>query len=216
MRLAVWILLVLNIALLAYFNVDGSAPVPQAGHASLHPEKIKLLTAAEITQLPKKPAAAPAPAVQYGCYEWGSFSTDSLARAQEALAGFTLSATVQQQNPQEATRFWVYIPRHANLSAAQAALSELHGLGIQDSYIVLEPQWRYAISLGVFKDEQLATKLLEEVRGRGATSAVKGVRNQEKGQASLLIGNMSTDMAAELEKLKPSFPGSELKQVTCQ
>ena len=216
MRLAVWILLVLNVALLAYFNLDKPAPVPQGAHAQLHPEKIKLLTTAEIAKLPKKPAAAPAPAIQYSCYEWGSFSTDNLSRAQEALGSFGLSATVQQQNVQEATRYWVYIPRHANLQAAQTALDELHSLGIQDSYIVLEPQWRYAISLGVFKDEQLATKLLEEVRGRGATSAVKGVRNQEKGQASLLISNMSTDMAAELEKLKPSFPGSELKQVTCQ
>src|SRR5690606_12616469 len=145
----------------------------------LHPEKIRLLSAADIAELPKKPVAAPAQAVQSGCSEWGSFATEDLARAQQALAGLGLSATVQPQSSQETMRHWVYPPRHASLSAAQAALDELHNLGIQDSYIVLEPQWRYAISLGVFKDEQLATKLLEEVRSRGATSAVKGVRNQE-------------------------------------
>ena len=218
MRLAIWMLLVLNLALLAYFNLGGTSPSAQEDrHAPLHPEQIRLLSAADIARLPKKPVTAPsASAMQYACYEWGAFSADNLARAQQALAGFSLSATVQQQSAQDATRYWVYIPRHANLQSAQATLDELHNLGIHDTYIVLEPQWRYAISLGVFKDEQLATKLLEEVRGRGATSAVKGVRNQEQGQASLMIANMSSDMAAELEKLRPSFPGSELKQVTCQ
>lgn len=217
MRLAIWILLVLNVVLLAYFNLGGPAdPAPEKEHAPLHAERIRLLSAEEISKLPKKPVAAPTPAVQYGCYEWGNFSADNLARAQQALTDFSLFAAVQQQSPQEAARYWVYIPRHANLQAAQGALDELHNRGIQDAYIVLEPQWRYAISLGVFKDEQLATKLLEEVRGRGATSAVKGVRNQEKGQASLLIRNMSSDVATEIEKLEPSFPGSELKQVTCQ
>ena len=81
---------------------------------------------------------------------------------------------------------------------------------------MFEPQWRYAISLGVFKDEQLAAKLLEDLKKKGVVSAVKGVRNQEQGQTSLLISNMSLDKVVEIDKLKPDFPGSELKQVTCQ
>lgn len=216
MRLAIWLLLLLNVLLLAYFNLDRAQPAALAGHEPLQPEKIKLLTAGDIAKLPRKPAAAEPVAVQYACYEWGSFSAANLARASEALAGFSLQATVQQQTSQEAARYWVYIPRHSSLQAAQEALDGLRKLGIEEGFIVLEPQWRYAVSLGVFKDEQLATKLLQEVRDRGVTSAVKGVRNQEKGQASLLIGDMSSDIAAELEKLKPNFPGSELKQVTCQ
>lgn len=219
MRLAIWILLLLNALLLAYFNLGRPQPAVQAAHAPLQPEKIKLLTPEQIARLPKKPApepASPTAAVQYGCYEWGSFSTANLPRARAALAQFSLDPTVKQQTSKEATRYWVYIPRHASLQAAQVTLDELHNLGIQESFIVLEPQWRYAVSLGVFKDEQLATKLLEEVRRRGVTSAVKGVRNQEKGQASLLMNNMSSDIAAEIEKLKPNFPGSELKQVICQ
>lgn len=220
MRLAIWLLLLLNVLLLAYFNLDRPQPAVQASHAPLQPDKIKLLKPEEIIHLPKKtlPEQVPVAAatVQYGCYEWGSFSTANLPRAREALTQFSLEPTVKQKTSKEATRYWVYIPRQASVQAAQAILDELHNLGIQESVIVLEPQWRYAVSLGVFKDEQLATKLLEEVRRRGVTSAVKGVRNQEKGQASLLMSNMSSDIAAEIEKLKPNFPGSELKQVICQ
>ncbi|MEO8419325.1 MAG: hypothetical protein ABI475_11440 [Methylophilaceae bacterium] len=187
----------------------------------MQPDKIKLLTPAEIEALPAPPEAADAQPlaaapVQYGCYEWGSFSTASLPRARNILAKFSLNSAVKQKTSQEATRWWVYIPRQQSLQTAQAKVEELRKLGVQESFVILELQWRYAISLGVFKDEQLATKLLDELKARGVVSAVKGMRNQESGRASLLIDQMSSVMASEIDKLKPDFPGSELKQVTCQ
>lgn len=223
MKWVVWSLLLINALLVAYFNLGTTHPTGvTASHQAMQPEKIKLLTPAEIEALPKKtPEAAEtqplatAP-VQYNCYEWGSFSTASLPRARDILTKFSMNSVVKQNTSQEATRYWVYIPRQRSLQAAQAKMEELHKLGVQESFVIQDPQWRYAISLGVFKDEQLATKLLDELKGRGVVSAVKGVRNQENGRASLLINQMSSDMAGEIDKLKPDFPGSELKQVTCQ
>jgi len=223
MRLLVWLLLLLNVLLLGYFKLSVPNEVAvQAGHEPLQAEKIKLLTAQEIEALPKKsaqvkeiPAIALTP-VQYNCYEWGSFSATNLQKARNILAKFSLNATTEQQSPQESTRYWVYIPRQKSLQEAEARVGELHGFGVDESFVVMEPQWRYAISLGVFKDEQSATKLLDELKTKGVDSAVKGVRNQEKGRASLLISSMSSDTAAEIDKLKPEFPGSELKQVACQ
>jgi len=227
MKWIVWLFVIVNILLLTFFNLDLSPPasVP-TNHQPLQAEKIKLLTPKEIEALPRKEtevkeivAVAPpvdtAP-VQVACYEWGSFSVASLRKARSILTKYSLDATVKQQSLQEATRYWVYIPRLASAEAAQAKVEELHALGVEDFFVVQEPQWHNAISLGVFKDEQLAAKLLEELKSKGVVSAVKGVRNHEKGQASLFISNMSADTAAEIEKLKPDFPGSELKQVTCQ
>lgn len=223
MKWMVWLLLLLNALLLAYFNLS-AAPVssPSLSHLPIDPEKIKLLTPQEIAALPQRPVEAaevqpiaPVP-VKYGCYEWGSFSIASLPRARNIITKFSLNATVEQQTLQEATRYWVYIPQSKSLQEAQAVLDDLHSKGINESFIVMEPQWRYAISLGVFKDEQLAAKLLEELKTKGVSSAVKGLRNHEKGQASLLINNMSSDMASEIDRLKPDFPGSELKEVACQ
>lgn len=223
MRWVVWLLLLLNALLLAYFNLSAPpAVIPSLSHQPIEPEKIKLLTPQEIEALPMRPVEAteaqpiaPAP-VKYGCYEWGSFSIASLPRARNIITKFSLGATVKQQSSQEATRYWVYIPQSKSLQEAQVALNDLNNKGVTESFIVLEPQWRYAISLGVFKDEQLATKLLEELKSKGVTSAVKGLRNHEKGQASLLINNVSSDMASEIDRLKPDFPGSELKEVACQ
>ena len=219
MKWIVWLLVTLNVLLLVYFNLDLSqAPKVQINHQPLKADKIKLLMPQQIEALPVKTTEVKeiAASTPVSCYEWGSFSAVSLQKARGILAKYSLDATVKQQSLQEATRYWVYIPRLKSAEAAQVKVEELHALGIEDFFVVQEPQWHNAISLGVFKDEQLATKLLEELKSRGVVSAVKGVRNQEKGQASLFISNMSSDTAAEIEKLKPDFPGSELKQTTCQ
>lgn len=223
MKWIAWSLLLLNVLLFGYFNLDKAPPVPQlVSHQPIEPEKIKLLMPKDIEALPLKTAeskpaeSVPAAPEQLSCYEWGSFSIANLPRARNILTKFSLDATVKQKSAQEATRYWVYLPKMPSLPMAQAKLDELHGLGVNDGFIVLEPQSRYAISMGVFKDEQLATKLLEELKLKGVKSVVKGVRNQENGRASLLISNMSADMAAEIDKLKPDFPGSELKQINCQ
>lgn len=227
MKWIVWLLVTVNVLLLVYFNLDLSQPPRvQINHQPLMADKIKLLTPEQVEALPKKAVEVkeiatvmPPPDVtpiQVACYEWSSFSVASLQKARGVLARYSLDVTLKQQSSQEATRYWVYIPRLESAEAAQTKVDELRALGIEDIFVVQEPQWHNAISLGVFKDEQLAAKLLEEVKSKGVASAVKAVRNQEKGRASLFISNMSSDTAAEIEKLKPDFPGSELKQATCQ
>jgi hypothetical protein len=224
MKLIVWFLVIVNVLLLAYFNLAPSSDNLPSGNPPLQPEKLKLLTPEEIEKLPRKEPETIEPVAyitdtvpaETGCYEWGSFSTASLLRARNVLDKYSLAATVQEQTSHESRRYWVYIPRLRSAAQAQSKVEELRVLGVEDMFVVQEPQWHNAISLGVFKDEQLATKLLEELRRRGVNSAVKGVRNQEKGQSSLFISNMSSDTAAEINELKPDFPGSELKQAICQ
>lgn len=219
MKWIAWLLVLLNVVVLAYFSLEQSKPAPvEMANAELQPEKIRLLTEQEIVRLPKKTVQSSMgnPAPEYGCYDWGSFSAANLARAREILDSLGVQATEQQLSSQQARRYWVYIPPLASAGAAQGKIDELDRLGVGEKVIVQEPQWRYAISLGVFKDEQLAIKLLQELRNRGVTSATKGVRNQEKDQASFYISNMSADIAVEIDRLQADFPGSELKQVTCQ
>ncbi len=214
------LLLLGNVLLFAYFNLPLRSGVAlQVESAPLNPEKIRLLGPEEISALPlhRLPLQAPATAAgQLACYEWGTFSRARLASARSIVNRFALDAVVIQQTAAESTRYWVYVPPLRNAAAAQARAEELKQLGISELYVVQDEQFRNAISLGVFKDEQLATKLLEELKSKGVVSAAKGVRNQENGRASLYISNMSSTLVPELEKLQPEYPGSELKQVTCR
>lgn len=212
------LLLLGNVLLFAYFNLPLRSGVAlQVESAPLNPEKIRLLGPEEISALPLRRLPLQTPAAgQLACYEWGTFSRARLASARSIVNRFALDAVVIQQTAAESTRYWVYVPPLRNAAAAQARAEELRQLGISELYVVQDEQFRNAISLGVFKDEQLATKLLEELKSKGVVSAAKGVRNQENGRASLYISNMSSTLVPELEKLQPEYPGSELKQVTCR
>lgn len=220
MRWILWLLVLVNVLLLAYFNLPKQSAVElQMSEAPLSPEKIKLLKPQEINTLPRRVIESAVPMVQpvqYACYDWGTFSRAKLASARSYLNRYALDVTVRQQSAEESTRYWIYIPSLRNAAAAQAKIEELKALGVEEMYVIQDQQSRNAISLGVFKDEQLATKLLEDLKSKGVVSAVKGVRNQEQGRASLYISNMSSELVPEIEKLQPDYPGSELKQVTCQ
>lgn len=220
MKWFLWLLLAANLLLLVWFNLPIHSPVElQFAQPQLQPEKIRLLSPEEIESLPKRvpePQMDPVPEITLGCYEWGSFSRGKLASARKFLSNYPVDVTIRPQTSAESRRFWVYIPRLPSAEAAQEKAEELKALGVVEIFVVQEQQFRNAISLGVFKDEQLATKLLAELKNKGVDTAVKGVRNQESGRASLYIANVSQDIVSEIEKLYPEYPGSELKPVTCE
>lgn len=227
MKWVAWLLVIVNLGLFGYFKLNESHPVEiVVGHEAIQAEKIKVLTAAELEAMPKKNEAAsapvaptpvpqPAPAVQTACYEWGSFSKANLSRARNILEKFSVPSELKETASQEATRYWVYIPPLPSAEKAQTKFNEVRAMGVTEIFVVQEPQWRNAISFGVFKDETLATKLLEDLHARGIRSAVKGARNHESGQSAFLIRDVADNVAEDIGKLQPDFPGSELKKITC-
>jgi hypothetical protein len=225
MRWTVLLLVLLNAVLFTYFQLGVPQPVGiKPGHEDIEADKLRILSAEELASLPKKSALIPnttpdpaQPATEStGCYEWGSFSAAGVSRVKNILAKFTLHYELRQTASQEAIRYWVYIPPLSNAEKAQAKIDEVRALGVEEVLIVQESPWRNAISLGVFKDEALANKLLDDLHARGLKSAIKGIRNHENGQASFYLKEVTEAAAAEIDKLKPDFSGSEFKKVTCQ
>jgi len=235
MKKLVGLLIVVNIGLLVYFNSDRILPAsPTIKRLEINPEKISVLSQQQIDALPKKsssvPNAKPAVAVAAmatttvpattvttatSCYEWGIFSAPSVAGAQTAVSKLSLQATVNEQTTQDAKRFWVYRPPFKSTQEAQVKVAELKALGVQDMFVVQEPKWRNAISFGVFEDEQLATKLMNELKAKGVRDVVKALRNQGKGHFSLLFKNLAEPQVTALKQLKPAFPEAELKEIPC-
>jgi hypothetical protein len=222
MKWFIWLLLILNVVLFGYFKL--SEPLPkgiQPGHEPVQAGSMQILTPEQLSALPKTSPATdasglPAAMQQVACYEWGSFPSSSVARVRQILDKFGVETNILVVAPKEAVRYWVYIPPLKSLKAAQARSDEMRSRGVQDSFVVQEPQWRYAISLGVFREEAGAIQLQEEMRSRGVLDAVKGVRNDESGQSVFLIKNVTAGMAEEIGKFRPDFPSSELRQVACQ
>lgn len=219
MKKLVWLLVVVNVALLAYFNLDYILPnTPVAKWPALNPEKISLLSQQQIDELQKKAVIAAEPivaVVSTSCYEWGIFSATSIADAQTAASKLLLQPTTKEQTSQDAKRFWVYKPPLKSAQEAQAKAAQLKVLGVQDLFVVQEPKWRNAISFGVFEDEKLAIKLMNELKAKGVRDVVKTLRNQGKGHFSLLFSHLAETQATEIKLLKADFPEADLKEVTC-
>jgi len=223
MRHFFWLLALINIGLLAYFNLDYILPnKPQLKLAEIDPDKIQVLSQKAIDALPKKekappPTATPTPPPEQtsACFEWGVFTDTNLANAQKALAKRGLTATLKEQSPVQPKRYWVYRPPLKTMVEAQKKATELKAFGVEDLFIVQEGKWKNAISFGNFEDEQLATKLLQELQAKGVKNVEKISRSQGDAHYSLMLSNLTEENSAELRKLKPNFPAADLKQTSC-
>jgi hypothetical protein len=214
-----WLLVFINLGLLAYFNMSYILPGnPEIKLTEINRNKIKLLSQAEIDSLPKKaessvPVVVAQPVAM--CFEWGIFSDASLATAQKTLAKMAIQATTKEENSNQPKRYWVYKPPVKTTAEAQKKAAEFKELGVEDLFVVQEEKWKNAISFGIFEDEQLAEKLVQELRAKGIKNVEKILRTNGKGHHSLLLGSINENEIAELKKLKPDFPAAELKEVSC-
>ena len=218
-----WFLIVINLGLLAYFNIGYIMPgEPEIKLAEINPDKIKLLSQGEIDGLPKKQTELPLmstpslePETKATCFEWGTFSDSNLASAQKILTKMSLPTTAKQQEAEGPQRYWVYRPPLKTAADAQKKAAQLKALGVEDLFVVQEEKWKNAISFGIFEDEQLAIKLMQELQAKGVKNIEKTVRSNGKGHHTLVLGKLDEKDMAELNKLKPNFPAAELKAVSC-
>jgi hypothetical protein len=221
MKLLVWLLVLLNVGLLAYFNLDLIAPKPALADRSIMPEKLKILSQAELDVMPQKVAAAElAPVavvdVATSCYKWGNFTKTNLPAAQVVLVRLGLQSEVKQEKiDNEDRRFWVYYPPLKTAELAQQKAEEIKAMGVDELFIVQDSQWRNAISFGLFQDEQLASALLNDLLTKGVKGATKALRSPGKSLNSLLIKAVTAPAAIELQKIKPEFVGTEVEPAAC-
>lgn len=226
MRWWIWLLLLLNLGLLAYFNLDKVMPPEYVVVTKeVAVDKLKILSQPELEAMPKKAVqtksdqvgAASAAVPVTSCYRWGNFSVTNLPAAQVVLVRLGLQATVHQETvAQQERRYWVYYPPLRSAELAQQKAEEIKALGVQDLYIVQDSQWRNAISFGIFADEHLASNLLNDLQARGVKGATKALRNPGKGLSSMLIQGVTAENALELQRVKPEFVGTDLVPAPCQ
>jgi hypothetical protein len=223
MKLLIWLLVLLNVGLLAYFNMDLIVPKPAMADRSIQPEKLQILSETELAAMPTKvtapPAVAEAPVAVVGassCYKWGNFTKTNLPAAQVVLARLGLQSVINQEViTQEDKRFWVYYPPLKTAVLAQQKAAEIKALGVDELFIVQDSQWRNAISFGLFQDEQLAKNLFNDLQTKGVKGVVMSLHNPGKSLTSLLIKAVSADAALELHKIKPEFIGTDLAPAAC-
>lgn len=152
----------------------------------------------------------------HACYEWGSFNLARINEAVDAANQLGIKNFVNQQTGAvENTRYWIYKPPLASAEAAQVKADELRKLGVEDFFIVQDPKWHNAISFGVFRDEQLADKLMTDLKAKGVRLLIKSTRYGGQGQAVVKLQNVTAQQFTNLQKTQPQFPDSVLKETPC-
>ncbi len=236
-----WLLLLANLALFAFMQWGGS--LTQDGgtlQPPLHAEQIKLLgfsppappSGVSPASAPQAPQPAPpplaaasaAPATQppgaaapAACLEWGEFSGSDLARANEDLAGLKLGPKLTQREVEHSIGYWVYIPPAKTHADLNGKISRLKKLGIKEFFVVQEKgKWQDAISLGVFKTEDVAKKALDHLKAKGLKTAVIGERQTRLKFTVFYVKNPEAATLSKLAEWQTGFTGIEMKAVACK
>jgi hypothetical protein len=134
------------------------------------------------TPLPA-PAPAPVPVARdlVACMQAGPFSTADARRFEARVARLGLAPRQSRiEIPyQEVTSRLVYLPPNGGREGAQRRVAELRERGVTNFFIMQNDTspLRYAISLGVFKSDGAAQKLVADLQRQG----VRGVRILPRG-----------------------------------
>ena len=221
---ALFLLMVLaNLVFFAYAQVahEGGGPERQIPLLQIAPERIRLLEAGRGARREKPPAPRksipPAPpkvatAAPGACLEWGVFAGPGVAKAEAALAKLELPAGSVARTVTDASGYWVYIPPLKTKADADRKVGELQELGVTEFFVVQEPgQWRYAISLGIFRSEEAAQTFLASLRRQKVRSAIAARRENFLKQVAFHVREPSAETVARLTLAQQEFPGTELK-----
>lgn len=121
---------------------------------------------------PTAPAPLAESAAPPACVAFGGVSAVQLdeisARIASAGPGFKLT----QSRSGAVSSWWVHVPSLGSKEAAERKAAEIRKLGVDDLFIVQDPgPAQFAISLGLYKNEAQANRLLEGLREKGVRSA---------------------------------------------
>lgn len=232
MRALFLLLLFANLAVYGWWRyqspADGSldrAPLAR----QIEPEKLKLVPPAELATTPARkpaastPAAAPpaaaAPAAAtsaapapLACLEWGSFTLTDAPRAEKLLEPLALGTRLAPRRTEETAGWWVFMPPQGSRQAALKKAAELKNLGIDEFFVVPdEGPYRWAVSLGVFRNEDAAQARLAALRTQGVRSARVGPREMVVPKLWLQVSAVDAATEARLKEIAARIEGSELR-----
>jgi len=215
------LLLLANLGFFAwiYFGAGRASDEPQLMEQQFNPQAIRLLRADQVAalaaervkQTPER-VKSPPKVTLAACLELGAFGLGDAARVQQALEPLGLGSRLSQRRAEEVASYWVFMPPQRNRQAANQKAAELRKLGVEDFFIVQEdPNFRFAISLGVFKTEEAARARLAELRTKGVRTARVGPRETSVQKVYFAVREVPDALVSRLNDLRQSFAGSELK-----
>lgn len=160
---------------------------------------------------------APEPKPTLSCYRWGEFNESEIAKAQAITSQLGIKAKRIKTTKAKAERYWVYMPPAASAEEAKKTADSLKAQGITDLYIMNSPEWKNAISFGVFSESRYAENMLKSLKAKGVTNILSAPKGQSTTNRYRL--NLSAVSKADYTQLKSKqtgFAKAKLQSSKCQ
>lgn len=209
LKFAFWILLAANIVAFATaLDYPGTSQTRTISTETtpILPERIRVVppSATAATELasaseqntPEKPVAT--------CIAFEGFDPEKADLFEKKLAFPT--GTFRRTTVSTASNYMVYIPPAKNMKAAEAHIAALKAKNITNYFLIQEGKFRNAISLGIFKTETSANKLLTELKAQGIRDLAIAGRGRQTETVTLSINNPDRHQIEQIDALLTEFP----------
>lgn len=219
-RLLISLLVTLNLALALLIGLPMAGiqfpwtPTGEGERLSrqLRPETIQILPQSSEPAHEPPPAApaaesAPEANAEKRCVVLTSVTPDAAEALHHAASDAGLEFTLSGLQPRS---YWVHLPPGGGKDGATRRTETLTRAGFTDFLIVRDagPN-QYAVSLGLFRAEEAAQRLLEQLQQKGIKTARITVREASGSSGRAEIAGPAPAVEALLAKMKTSTEGQE-------
>lgn len=204
-KLAFWLLLAVNIVVFVTAPEHPNIPITATSQnsVSVEPDKIRLSSTSSIpASRPEQPEELSEPA----CIEIGNFNPHDAAIFEKKMALSPDMASRIAINT--ASSYMVYIPPQEN---ANKKIVELQEKGVNTYFLIREGKFRHAISLGIFKTEDSARKLVSELEKHNIQDIAIAERGKIKRHFAFRISKPDTVQLELIDKILASYPQATRK-----
>lgn len=193
-----------------------SAPPPPKPPVVEDPEPAPVVVATPRVVTPPpapKPAPPPAPKPpQYACLDISGFAQADARRFESQLAALKLGDRLARRSVpgQEISSYLVNIPPQGSKDGADRKAAELKLLGIDDFFIISDNSpMRWAISLGLFKNETGAQNMLAALGKQGVHSAKITPRYGGSKLLAYQLRDLDGAEKSRVDRIRAGFQGLE-------
>lgn len=229
MKLVFLLLLLINLALYAWqHGAFGRFPEtgrePERIARQIEPDRVRVLSESSVQQLRERAAAARAAVASVPvapdltqaqtCVEFGDFVGAEVARVETALLNLGLGAR-QVARPVDVPGYYlVYLPPTKTRAEADRAAQDIARRGVKDWFVLNDGPLKWGISLGSFRDAELARAHAAALDKQG----VKGVRVADKptsiAATRYQLRELDTAAAQQLDAIRKEFPAQSVRVCT--
>jgi len=216
MKWLAWSLLLLNLAVAGWFVSRDYWPREATDrHAAMNVDRLSLRSPTAPAPAPAAPSSPPPVVAEAFCVEWRGLNPEEYVQVREQLKSLAGQRVMSFTEVPLNTRRWVIFPPLPSAESAESKLNELTAAGVQDAFVVKDADWRNAISLGLFANDEAAGRRVRELESKGVLGTRVEVLPRQGTGFYFVIRSEDPDALKSLGEIRQAYPNSQQSRVAC-